>query len=131
MRPWQDCKGLLELFSIPRGFGADRFCDLVDMGALLLRFDPGQRLSDLERCIMAELGVSPLVYWAAMKRAVRPLLAAGGDTLRALGIPVKGEPRSVHQLAEAVVSVLAPELPPEAAEEAQQIGERVMKYADR
>ena len=94
------------------GVGADRFCDLCDMGALLIWSGSVYSLAELERGYMKELGISPLIYWAQQKRAVRPLLAAGGETLRALGVPVEGEPSTVHDLARAVASVLAEDMGP-------------------
>ena len=82
------------------------------MGALLIWSGSVYKLGDLERGYMKELGISPLIYWSQQKRAVRPLLAAGGETLRALGVPVEGEPATVHDLARAVASVLAEDMGP-------------------
>ena len=65
--------------------GSSAFVDLCELGALLRWSGSVHRLSDLERGLMKEYRVSPLIFWSNQKRAVRPLLAAGGDTLRALG----------------------------------------------
>ena len=98
------------LFTIPESSSAARFCDLCDMGALLQRFGAPYRLGDLERAYMKEYHYSPLTYWAGMKKALRPLFAAGGDTLRALGLPLEGEPQTCHDLACAVVDATAGEV---------------------
>lgn len=110
MRQWRSCADLLDLFAVPDSEGRRRFEDLCDMGALLRRFADWWKLGDLERCMMKEERLSPLLYWSCIKRAVRPLLSAGGDTLRALGVPVEGEPATAHALALAVVAVLAEDL---------------------
>lgn len=123
MKPWKDCKGLLDLFSVPDSVGAERFIDLVELGALLIRFKLPYRMANLERQMMRELSVSPLLYWSAMKRSVRPLLAAGGDTLRALGVPVEGEPATCHDLAAAVAAAVAEDLGEENRDLAYQIAE--------
>ena len=107
MRPWKNCRELLGLCGIADSLGADRFADLCEMGALLKWSGSPYRLADLERAFMKELAISPLLYWSLQKRVVRPLLDAGGDTLRALGVPVTGEPATVHELAEAVAEALA------------------------
>lgn len=104
LRQWNNCSELLDLFAVPNGEGRARFEDLCDLGAVLLRFGQVWTLGDLERAMMKELRLSPLVYWSCQKRAVAPLLAAGGDTLRALGVPVEGEPGTVHALALAVAT---------------------------
>lgn len=110
MQPWKSCADLLDLFAVPDGEGRRRFEDLCDMGALLARFANWWALGDLEKCYMREEHLSPLLYWSCIKRAVRPLLSAGGDTLRALGLPVEGDPSTAHALALAVVKVLAEDL---------------------
>lgn len=86
------------------------FCDLCEMGALLKWAAARRPLAALERGYMKEYGYSPLVYWSQQKQAVRPLLLAGGDTLRALGVPVEGDPTTVHALADAVAEALAEDL---------------------
>jgi len=111
----------LALFSIPESSSAARFCELCDMGALAERFGLPYRLADLERAYMKELRVSPLLYWAGMKKALRPLFAAGGDTLRALGLPLEGEPQTCHDLAVAVVKATAEAIGPENRDLAQQL----------
>lgn len=107
MKPWNNCADLLDLFAVPAGEGRARFEDLCDLGALLIRFGSYYDLGDLERVYMKEQRLSPLVFWSCQKRAVRSLLAAGGDTLRALGVPVEGEPATVHALAVAVAKAQA------------------------
>lgn len=91
------------------------------MGAVLQRFGMGYRLSDLERAYMKEYHMSPLLYWAGMKKVLRPLFAAGGDTLRALGLPVEGDPLTCHDLAVAVVNATAEGISDRDRELAQQI----------
>lgn len=112
MRPWKDCADLLALFSCDNGSGVSWFCDLVEFAALLLWIKSPYKLGDLERAYMKELHLSPLVYWSQQKRALRPLLAAGGDVLRALGVPVEGEPSTVHELAQAVAAAQVENLGP-------------------
>ena len=75
----------------------------------MLRFT-GYDLGDLERQMMKELHVSPLVFWSQIKRTVRPLLDAGPATLQALGIPVGTELITGHDLALALARVLSQEL---------------------
>lgn len=128
MRPWKNCAELLALFGIDaREKWAARFVDLVEVGALLLHFERGT-VSALERGYMKELHLSPLVYWSQMKRAIRPLLAAGGDTLRALGVPVRGDPMTAHELAAALAFVLKEEVDGANAGLAEQIGQRLEYY---
>jgi hypothetical protein len=91
------------------------------MGALLARFGRVYHLHDLERAYMRELQYSPLVYWAGMKKALRPLFEAGGETLRALGVEVEGDPQTCHDLAVGVVAALAPDLGPENKDLAMQL----------
>lgn len=106
-RPWKCCGDLLDLFGVPACEGRERFEDLCELGALLLRFYPAFGLSPLERALMRENAWSPLVFWACQKRAIRPLLTAGGDTLRALGVKVEEEPTTVHALAVGVCMAMA------------------------
>ena len=81
------------------------------MGAILEHFGGSAQLPELAREYMRELRFSPLVYWSNLKRELRPLFAAGGDTLRALGLPVLGDPVSVLELAKAVVEVTSQDVP--------------------
>ena len=98
------------------------FCDLCEMGALLKWASYRRSLGALERGFMKEYGYSPLVYWSQQKQAVRPLLVAGGDTLRALGVEVVGDPRTVHALAEAISEALAEDYgPPDVGSDLWQI----------
>ena len=39
-RPWKSCGDLLDLFGVPACEGRERFEDLCELGALLLRFYP-------------------------------------------------------------------------------------------
>lgn len=103
--------------------------DLVEMGALIEHFEAGS-LSGLERGFMRELKLSPLVYWSQVKRVLRPLLAAGGDALRAMGIPVQGEPRTAQDVLIALVDVLADEVGEENIDIADAIGDRLAEYGD-
>ena len=124
MRCWKNCAELLGLFGIETSEPwAERFVDLIETGALLRHFYGGDWLGRLERQMMRELHVSPLVFWAQIKRALRPLVSAGGDTLRALGVPVAGEPGTAHELAAAIVAELAPEISADGYEIAAQIRE--------
>lgn len=108
MRPWNTCAELLRLFGIePKSDKwAARACDLVEFAAILGHFSGEDRLGDLERRFMRDLKVSPLIFWSQLKRALRPLIDAGGDTLRALGVPLIGDAPTVHALLLAVAAVL-------------------------
>ncbi len=88
----------------------------------MLRFT-GYDLGDLERQMMRELHVSPLVFWSQIKRTVRPLLDAGKPTLQALGIPVGAELITGHDLALALACVLSQELDECDAEVGRQLEE--------
>lgn len=125
MRQWRSCADLLDLFAVPDSEGRRRFEDLSDMGALLRRFADWWKLGDLERCMMKEEHLSPLLFWSCIKRAVRPLLSVGGDTLRALGVPVEGDPSTAHDLALAVVTVLAEDLTEADKELSNQLQQRL------
>lgn len=111
MKPWKDSQELLDLFSIPRTAWSDKFCALCDMGAISRRFGGSFMIRDISRSYMSACHISPLVYWSNMKRAVRPLLDAGGDTLRALGLPIVGDPMSCVELVQAVVDVTYQQVP--------------------
>lgn len=50
---------------------------------------------------MSAFHVSPLIFWSQLKRAVRPLVDAGGVTLRALGICVD-DAFTMHRLLAAI-----------------------------
>ena len=132
MRNWRTSADLLQLFSVNlESEGARRFCDLCDLGSLLIGFSEPFTVGDLERAMLRELRLSPLLYWSCIKQAVRPLLSAGGDTLRALGVPVEGDPSTAHHLAVAVATALAEDLRPEdkqlANDVARAIGEGMKK----
>lgn len=88
----------------------------------MLRFT-GYELGDLERRMMRELHVSPLVFWSNIKRAVRPLLDAGPATLQALGVPVLRDLVTGHDLALALAQVLAADLDECDAEVGRQLEE--------
>ena len=122
MRPWENCGELLSLFSIQRSKWAELFIDLVESGAVVLRFT-GYDLGDLERQMMRELHLSPLVFWSNIKRAVRPLLDAGPATLQALGLPVGSGLMTGHDLALSIATVLAGELGEEDADLGRQFEE--------
>lgn len=104
MRPWTNCCELLRLFGVePKSDKwAARAADLIEFDAILLHFTGLECLSALERRMMKELHVSPLIFWAQLKRALRPLVDAGGDTLRALGLPIVGDVYTVHVLMAAI-----------------------------
>lgn len=104
MRPWDNCCGLFRLFGIePK---TDRWAalaaDLVEFDALLLHFTGLECMGDLERRYMHELHLSPLVFWSQLKRSLRPLHDAGGDTMRALGVDIEGDSYTTHSLLTAI-----------------------------
>jgi len=81
------------------------------MGAIARRFGREDLLGEIARGYMSAAHISPLVYWSNVKRAVRPLIDAGGETLRALGLPVEEEPLSCVVIARAIVDVTYQEIP--------------------
>ena len=89
MQYFKDAEELLQLFEIDTNSpGAEDFYVLADLYALMSRF-PQYRVSvaDLARLRMQERKLSPLVFWSRMKRAIKPLVEAEAETLRALGVP--------------------------------------------
>lgn len=104
---WKNCAELLAIFGIENNPWVERFVDLVETAALLRHFYGKDYLGPLERQTMRELRLSPLVFWSNLKRAVRPMLSAGSETLRALGVPVVGEPVTAGALIGALAYVLA------------------------
>lgn len=89
MQYFRDGKELLELFGVdPNKPGAEDFYCLADLYGLMSRFPQYHvTVADLARLRMGERKLSPLVFWSRMKRAIRPLLEADAETLRALGVP--------------------------------------------
>lgn len=89
MQYFRDSEELLSLFEIdPKKPGAQDFLCLCDMYAIMCRFEQYRvTVADLAAVLMRQRKLSPLVFWSRMRRAVRPLIEADAETLRALGIP--------------------------------------------
>jgi len=89
MQYFKDAEELLELFGIDTSKpGAEDFYVMADLYGLMSRF-PQYRVTvaDLARLRMQERKMSPMVFWSRMKRAIKPLVEAEAETLRALGVP--------------------------------------------
>lgn len=130
MRPWESCQDLLDLFGVADCVGSRRFIALCEVGAVMRRAALPYSLGDLERLYMHDTRLSPLLWWSPIKRAVAPLLAAGGETLRALGVPVSGEPATAHQLAAAVAAALADGAGEQGGDFADHIAQRLEAICD-
>lgn len=89
MQYFRDCEELLSLFEIdPRKPGAEDFATLSDLYGLMSRYPQySVTVADLATLLMRQRKLSPKVYWSRMKRAIRPLIEAEAETLRALGVP--------------------------------------------
>lgn len=89
MQYFRDCAELLSLFEIdPNKPGAEDFIALSDVYGLMSRFPQySVTVADLAALLMRQRRLSPRVFWSRMKRAVRPLIEAEAETLRALGVP--------------------------------------------
>lgn len=108
---WNTAVEFLELFSVRVSAGADWFTGLVELLALYKcypEFGIGKR--EITRHELRRLRVSPMIYWANMRRALRPLMDADPNTLRALGL-VLPDDFNCSQLADAVAAVLAANAP--------------------
>lgn len=89
MQYFKDSEDLLALFEIDAAKpGAEDFCVCTELYGLMSRF-PQYRVTvaDLAKLRMKERGVSPLVFWSRMKKAIKPLLDTDAETFRALGVP--------------------------------------------
>lgn len=89
MQYFRDCTELMTLFEIdPEKPGADDFATLADLYGLMSRYPQySVTVADLAALLMRQRKLSPKVFWSRMKRAIRPLVEAEAETLRALGVP--------------------------------------------
>lgn len=89
MQYFRDAAELVQLFEIDtRKPAVADFILLCDLYGLMSRFPQySVTVSDLAVMAMRERKLSPKVFWSRMKRAIRPLLEADAETLRALGVP--------------------------------------------
>ena len=90
MQYFKDSEDLLALFEIDQKKpGAQDFLCLCDLYALMSRYSTtyAVTVADLARLLMQQRGLSPLLFWSRMKRAIRPLICAEQSTLTALGVP--------------------------------------------
>ena len=89
MQYFKDCPDLLLLFEIdPHKEGAQDFATLSDLYGLMSRFPQYKvTVADLAYILMRQRHLSPRVFWSRMKKAIRPLIEAEAETLRALGVP--------------------------------------------
>lgn len=87
---WKTVDDLLGLFSITETCsGVTWFGRLVELQAVYTAYPEfGISYGDIIRYELRRLHCSPLVYWSQQRRALRPLLAADAETLRALGLDV-------------------------------------------
>ena len=104
---WRTAGELLQLFGVDTSqTGARYFIDLVELLSCTQRFHP-VRFKDLVSVHLRDLKVSPLIYWSQQRRAVRPLLEADADTLRALGVKIVEPPQTTAALVQAVAATMA------------------------
>ena len=90
MQHFQEAGELLDLYGIDQSKpGAQDFVVLADLYGLMSRYQDQYpcTVADLARLLMKNRKLSPMVFWSRMKRAIKPLMEADVDTLRALGIP--------------------------------------------
>lgn len=107
MMIWKTAGELLQLFGVDTSqTGARYFIDLVELLSCTQRFHP-VRFKDLVAVHLRDLRVSPLIYWSQQRRAVRPLLEADADTLRALGVKIAEPPQTTAALVQAVAATMA------------------------
>ena len=90
MQYFKEAEELCSLFEINTAKpGAEDFICLCDLYALMSRYGEQYHItvSDMAVMLMQQRGLSPMVFWSRMKRAIRPLIEADASTLRALGVP--------------------------------------------
>lgn len=107
---WTGPEELLMLFSIdPSAPGADDFADLVWLSATVLKFpELGCGTYSVAVQMMRERKWSPLVYWSRIKRGCRPLIEAGAETLRGLGLLIpEGDKLTGYTIAHGAAAALA------------------------
>lgn len=112
MQYFKDADEFLSLFDLDaKKPGCIDFGVLCELGAVMVHFPQyGVTIADLARVGMQQRGLSPLVYWSRMKRAIRPALESGPDALRALGVPVaSGSSLTCPYLAGCLAEVIAKE----------------------
>lgn len=109
-RPFQTVGEFLDLFGVQRDKrGARDFCELVERAALLRRWpELGGNPYEVALFSLSSQHISPLVYWANMRRALAPVMDTDRDALAALlGGPVGDEDSfTVYDLAAALADAL-------------------------
>lgn len=104
---WQTVGDLLRLFDVDTSStGARYFIDLTELYSCCLKFHE-VRFRDLVGVHLRDLRISPLIFWSQQRRALRPLMEADGDTLRALGLALRDRPQTIAELVQAVAATLA------------------------
>lgn len=100
---------LLQLYSINEDQnGPADFCTLVELTALFEVF-PQYHISfhHVLRAMLRQQRISPLVFWARMKRQCGPLLSVDLDTWAGLGVPFGARPANMSDIAQGVAAALA------------------------
>lgn len=104
---WSTAGELLQLFDVDTSStGARYFIDLVELYSCCLKYHP-VRFRDLVSAHLRDLRISPLIFWSQQRRALRPLMEADMDTLRALGVALVEPPQTVAALVQAVAATMA------------------------
>lgn len=107
MMIWKTAGDLLQVFNVDTSStGARYFIDLTELYSCCLKFHD-VRFRDLVAVQLRELRISPLIFWSLQRRALRPLMEAEADTLRALGLALRDRPQTIAALVQAVAATLA------------------------
>ena len=100
---------LLQLYSIDENRnGPADFCTLVECAALFMVF-PQYHVGyhHILRFMLRNQKLSPMVFWARMKKQCAPLLHIDLDTWAALGVPFAARPANMSDVAQGVAAALA------------------------
>lgn len=112
-RPWNTEGEFLELFGVNCDEeGSQDFCTLCAVTALFLRFpECGKSYYDVVSKRLRELHWSPMVFYARIRKSIKPVIDAGKDTLAGLGVVVEAESVTVPALVKAIAPILAETIP--------------------
>lgn len=113
LRPWKTEVELLELFGVnTEEDGSQDFCTLCALTALFIRFpECGKSYYDVVSKRLRELHWSPMVFYARIRKSIKPVIDAGKDTLAGLCIVVEAETVTVPALVKAIAPILAETIP--------------------
>lgn len=113
LRPWNTEVEFLELFGVNTAEdGSQDFCTLCALTALFIRFpECGKSYYDVVSKRLRELHWSPMVFYARIRKSIKPVIDAGKDTLAGLGMVVEAENVTVPALVKAIAPILAETIP--------------------